>query len=88
MTCRECHNREEQCGPLSSSGECLECELSAATARDLAMLQQIAENGYEGEQRYSRPVGWRCPECGSGERLLEFGVTMCANCGRIEQSFA
>lgn len=85
MTCRECHNVETLVGPLSASGECLECELSAETARDLETLALLAEHGYIGASvdPPSRPVGG-CPECGGTESIEENGLKMCAECGYIQ----
>lgn len=80
-TCRECHNSEAICGPLSASGECLDCELTAATARDLETLRMLEERGYEGALVHVHQVG--CPECGGVDVVEENGVSMCSNCGRV-----
>ena len=83
MTCRECNNSEAICGPLSASGECLDCELTAATARDLETLRLLQERGYEGAAVHVPPRLVGCPECGSVDVLEDNGLTMCSNCGRV-----
>ena len=85
MNCITCHQPEFVCGPLSSVGECLDCEFSASNARELEVLAILQERGYEGAavQPPEKPAGG-CSECGGVEWLEDAGLKMCTNCGSVQ----